>query len=66
VCCCCCCAAAPAAFVLLLLLLLLLPGNALEALPEGLFSLPKLHTLNVSRNKVGNDTCCTKQFMCYV
>jgi hypothetical protein len=29
------------------------PGNALEALPEGLFSLPKLHTLNVSRNKVG-------------
>jgi Leucine-rich repeat (LRR) protein len=29
------------------------PGNALENLPEGLFNLPKLHTLNVSRNKVG-------------
>jgi hypothetical protein len=53
------------------LLLLLLPGNALEALPEGIFSLPKLHTLNVSRNKVGACrrmpcSCCHCQHLAVV
>jgi Leucine-rich repeat (LRR) protein len=40
-----------------------LPGNALEALPEGLFSLPKLHTLNVSRNQVRFVNCQSSTYI---
>lgn len=29
------------------------PGNQIQQLPESIFSLPRLHTLNVSRNQVG-------------